>query len=132
MKILKTILVAVNFFAANVIYSQDTPAFIRDSLDIYVNRSLEIWKVPGVAVAVVKDGKVIWMKGYGTRELNKNEPVDENTLFMIGSNTKQFTGMSLALLESDEKCSLNDKVKKWMPEFTMKDAWVANELTLTD
>ena len=82
MKILKTILVAVNFFAANVIYSQDTPAFIRDSLDIYVNRSLEMWKVPGVAVAVVKDGKVIWMKGSGRRELNKNEPVDENTLFI--------------------------------------------------
>ncbi|HNF42055.1 MAG TPA: serine hydrolase domain-containing protein, partial [Ferruginibacter sp.] len=67
------------------------PSFIKDSLDIYVNRALQEWKIPGVAVCVVKNGKIALMKGYGVKEMNGSDPVDENTLFMIGSNTKAFT-----------------------------------------
>ena len=64
--------------------------FISDSLDIYVSRALTNWRIPGAAVCIVKDGKVVMMKGYGIKELGMNNKVDENTLFMIGSNTKAF------------------------------------------
>ncbi|MBI5220001.1 MAG: serine hydrolase [Bacteroidia bacterium] len=108
------------------------PSFIKDSLDRYIQRSIEKWEIPGIAVGIVKDGKIILVKGYGKRALNKAEKVDENTLFMIGSNTKAFTGTVMAWLDYEKKCSLNDKVVSWLPDFTMKDTWVAKELTLTD
>ena len=107
-----------------ILLAQDTPSFITDSLDVYVNRGLERWQIPGVAVLVVKDGKIIVAKGYGVKELGTNDKVDENTLFMIGSNTKAFTGTALALLENDGKLKLDDKVVQYLPDFKMKDPWV--------
>src|SRR4051812_23309323 len=75
------------------------PAFITDSLDNYVNRALADWQIPGIAVCVVKNGKVVVMKGYGVKDYDTKEKVDENTLFMIGSNTKAFTATALAMLD---------------------------------
>lgn len=115
-----------------VVYSQETPDFITDSLDIYVNRALENWKIPGAAVLIVKDGKIIVAKGYGVKELGTNDKVDENTLFLIGSNTKAFTGTALALLEHNGKIKLDDKVLKYLPGFKMKENWVTQEINLTD
>ena len=109
-----------------------TRSFITDSLDVYVENALTIWQVPGTAICIVKDGEVVLAKGYGFREAGKDDKVDENTLFMIGSNTKAFTGTALALLEHEGKLSLDDKVQKYLPDFTMKDPWVASQLNLTD
>ena len=123
------------FIFVEVAYAQPAaqlPAFLTDSLDLYVTRALADWQIPGVAVCVVKDGQPVVMKGYGLRELGKPEKVDEHTLFMIGSNTKAFTGTALALLAHEEKCSLDDKVKKWLPEFRMYDPWVEENAILTD
>jgi CubicO group peptidase (beta-lactamase class C family) len=108
------------------------PAFIKDSLDTYINRALKDWNIPGLAVAIVKDGKLVIAKGYGKQSMSRNERVDENTLFMIGSNTKAFTATIVSWLQYDNKCSLNDKVVKWLPDFNMKDPWVTRELNLTD
>ncbi|MDO8550649.1 MAG: serine hydrolase [Ignavibacteria bacterium] len=129
-KILSLIFVLFSFIN---IYSQtEIPSFITDSLDAYVEKALTTWQIPGVAVCVVKDGEVVVMKGYGVCEEGKNDKVDENTLFMIGSNTKAFTTTALAMLEHDGKCAFDDKVQKWLPDFTMKDPWVTKELNLTD
>ncbi len=98
-----------------------SPSFILDSLDKYIQRGMEQWQVPGLAIAIVKDGKVIFRKGYGVREINKTELVDENTLFIIASNTKLFTGTALAKLEYDKKLSLNDKITKYLPWFRLND-----------
>jgi CubicO group peptidase (beta-lactamase class C family) len=115
------------------LFSQSSvPGFVGDSLDTYINRALRDWNIPGVAVAIVKDGKLVVAKGFGKQSIARNDNVDENTLFMIGSNTKAFTGTLLSWLQYDKKCSMDDKVVKWIPEFTMKDPWVANELNLTD
>lgn len=114
------------------VFAQDIPSFITDSLDIYVNRALEQWQIPGAAVLVVKDGKIIVSKGYGVKELGTEDKVDENTLFMIGSNTKAFTGTALALLENEGKLNLEDKVIKYLPDFKMKDEWITNHLNLID
>jgi CubicO group peptidase (beta-lactamase class C family) len=113
--------------------SQDNvPSFLKDSLDQYVNRALVEWKIPGAAVCVVKDGKVVWMKGYGLKEVGSSEKVDENTLFMIGSNTKAFTATALAMLHSRKKLSLDDRVQKWLPDFKLFDPWVAKETNIRD
>jgi CubicO group peptidase (beta-lactamase class C family) len=112
--------------------AQDTPSFIKDSLDNYVQKALTDWKIPSVAVCIVKDGKVVWMKGYGVKEIGSTDKVDENTLFMIGSNTKAFTATALAMLDADKKLSLDDKVQKWLPDFKLFDPWVAKEATVRD
>jgi CubicO group peptidase (beta-lactamase class C family) len=115
------------------LFSQSsTPVFVQDSLDIYINRALHDWNIPGVAVAIVKDGKLVLARGYGKQSIARDDKVDENTLFMIGSNTKAFTATLLSWLQYDKKCSLNDKVVKWLPGFTMKDPWVTGELNLAD
>src|SRR5215212_6112496 len=112
--------------------AQDTPSFVKDSLDTYVQKALQEWKLPGVAVCIVKDGKVVFIKGYGSKEIGSNDKVDENTLFMIGSNTKAFTATALAMLDADKKISLDDKVQKWLPDFKLYDPWVAKEATIRD
>jgi len=114
-------------------FTQETvPSFVKDSLDNYVNKALTDWQIPGVSVCIVKNGKIIMMKGYGVREMNGNDKVDENTLFMIGSNTKAFTATALALLEAEKKMSLNDPVQKWLPDFKLYDPWVAKETIVRD
>ena len=112
--------------------TDELPSFLKDSIDAYVERGLKEWKIPGVSVAVVKNGKIVFMKGYGVRELGKPDKVDENTLFMIGSNTKAFTATALAILNAEKKLSLDDKVQKWLPDFKLYDPWVAKEAIIRD
>ena len=83
---MKNILLALLMVASLKAFSQgDTiPSFVKDSLDIYVNRALIDWQIPGIAVCIVKNGKMVTMKGYGVRDYDTKEKVDENTLFMIG------------------------------------------------
>ena len=71
-------------------------------------------------------------EGYGVKEVGTNDKVDENTLFMIGSNTKAFTATALALLDAEKKLSLDDKVQKWLPDFKLYDPWVAKETIISD
>lgn len=99
-----------------------TPKFITDSLDKYIERGMRDWQIPGLAISIVKDGKVIFRKGYGVRELGKTDKVDENTLFIIASNSKLFTGTALAKLDHEKKLSLNDKITQFIPWFTLYDA----------
>ncbi|HEX2868209.1 MAG TPA: serine hydrolase [Ignavibacteriales bacterium] len=128
----KLLLLWILVLFINVTAQEKLPAFISDSLDTYVERALKSWDIPGASVCIVKDGHVVFMKGYGVREYGKSDKVDENTLFLIGSNTKAFTGTALAMLEEEGKCSLNDKVQKFIPDFKMKDPWVAEHLNLAD
>src|SRR6187401_3440586 len=86
----------------------------------------------GMAIAIVKDDKVVFAKGYGVRELGKSEPVDQNTLFAIASNSKAFTTASLAILVDEKKLAWEDKVSKYLPDFQMYDPWVTSELTVRD
>jgi CubicO group peptidase (beta-lactamase class C family) len=98
----------------------DRSKFIRDSLDTYITRALTNWRIPGAAVCVVKDGRIVLLKGYGIKELGVMNKVDQNTLFMIGSNTKAFTATALAMLQAEKKISLDDKVTKYIPEFKLE------------
>lgn len=109
-----------------------TPDFIEKDLDAYVIKAIEKWNIPGLALAIVKDGKVVKIQGYGVLESGKKEKVDKNTLFMIASNTKAFVGTSLALLEYENKCNLDDSVIKWVPGFQMNNPIFTSEVTITD
>src|SRR5437868_5323865 len=112
--------VGILLFLSVTLFSQ-TPAFITDSLDAYIQRGINQWQIPGLAITIVKDGKVIVKKGYGVLEIGKPDRVDENSLFMIASNSKLFTATSLAKLDFEKKLSLNDKVTKYIPWFTLYD-----------
>ena len=121
------------FFATHVLaQGADRSNFIRDSLDIYVSRALTQWRIPGVAICVIKDGNIVLMKGYGTKELGLPDRVDENTLFMIGSNTKQFTATAIATLEANKKLALDDKVTKYIPEFTLENKVAGEQVVISD
>jgi CubicO group peptidase (beta-lactamase class C family) len=108
------------------------PSFITDSLEAYINRGMKDWNIPGLAIAIVKDGKTVFMKGYGVKDINTKEKVDENTLFFIASNSKLFTGMAVAKLELEKKLSLDDKVTKHIPWFRLYDSTSTALVTVRD
>ncbi|OOQ60457.1 serine hydrolase [Mucilaginibacter pedocola] len=116
-------------FVTTQAQNADRSKFIRDSLDSYINRALTNWRIPGAAVCIVKDGRIVLMKGYGVKELGMMNKVDQNTLFMIGSNTKAFTATALAMLQADKKLSLDEKVTKYIPEFKLENK-AATELAI--
>jgi CubicO group peptidase (beta-lactamase class C family) len=118
-------------FLNGSLYAQ-TPDFISKDLDNYILEGMKKWNIPGVSVAIVKDGRIVLTKGYGVLEYGKKEKVDENTLFMIASNTKAFVGTSLAWLDYQEKCSLDDYLVDWVPGFRMNDPWVGAHVKLSD
>lgn len=101
-------------------------------IDAYAEKVRADWNVPGFAIAIVKDDKVVFAKGYGVRELGKPDKVDENTLFAIASNSKAFTTASLAILIDEKKLNWDDKVSKYLPEFQMYNPYVTSELTIRD
>lgn len=104
------------------------------SLDIdrLVQRTMETYKVPGIAVGIVKDGKLVFAKGYGVRELGKPDKVDADTLFAIASNSKAFTTAALAILVDEGKLHWDDKVIDYLPQFRLYDPYVTREFTIRD
>ncbi len=101
-------------------------------VDALVERTLTTFDVPGIAVAIVKDGKVIHSKGYGVRSLNTKQKVDENTLFGIASNSKAFTTAAIGILIDDGKLQWDTKVIDIIPEFRMYNPYVTEEFTVRD
>jgi CubicO group peptidase (beta-lactamase class C family) len=101
-------------------------------LDAYVASSMKTFDVPGMAVAIVKDGKILVAKGYGVRKLGDPTAVDEFTTFGIGSNTKAFTTAALATLVDEGKLSWDDPVYQRLPGFVMYDPYVSHEMTIRD
>lgn len=101
-------------------------------IDQLAERTLKTFDVPGIAVAVVKDGKVVHSKGYGVRSINSPQKVDENTLFGIASNSKAFAAASLAILVDEGKLKWDSRVIDYIPEFRMYNAYVTEEFTIRD
>lgn len=103
-----------------------------DALDRYIEAARQSWEIPGLSVVVVKDGKVVLAKGYGTRELEKNDPVDTSTLFGAMSTTKAMTAVAMGLLVDEGKVSWRDKVVKHLPDFRIGDPYITQELEVRD
>lgn len=121
-------------FAVAALLFMETKAQVLNTaaIDSLVEKAIKKFDVPGMAVAVISDGKIIHIKGYGVRSLNTGLPVDQNTLFGIASNSKAFTAFALGMLVDQGKISWDDKVRKWIPEFRMYNSYVTEEFTIRD
>jgi CubicO group peptidase (beta-lactamase class C family) len=101
-------------------------------LDTWVQRAMTAFQVPGVSLAVVKDGRVVVAKGYGVRKLGSPDPVDARTLFGIASNTKVFTATALGILVDEGRIRWDAPVIDYLPWFQMSDPYVTREMTVRD
>lgn len=108
------------------------PSWITDSLETYIQTGMQDWNIPGLAIAIVKDGKVVKMKGYGVQDVLSKVPVTENTLFMVASNTKLFTGTALAWLQYEKKIMIDAPVITYLPDFRLYDPVLTKMVTVRD
>src|SRR6267143_4968208 len=102
------------------------------NLDAFITKALQEYQVPGAAVAVVQDGKVIWLKGYGVREVTKPGAVDENTIFQLASVTKTLTGAAAATVVDEGKLDWDKPIFNYLPEFVGYDPYMTRFLTERD
>ncbi|HSG49093.1 MAG TPA: serine hydrolase domain-containing protein, partial [Longimicrobiales bacterium] len=102
------------------------------ALDAYFAKAQQDWPIPGFSVAVVKDGRIVLEKGYGVRDLRMPEPVDENTLYAIASNSKAFTAAALAQQVDSGMLSWDDRVIDHLPWFRVYDDYVTQEMRIRD
>ncbi len=107
-------------------------AWAQPNLDDVVQRSMKEFDVPGIAVGVIQDGKILVAKGYGVRKLADSAPVSEKTLFGIASNTKAFTAAALAMLVDEKKINWDQRVVDILPSFQMSDPYVSREMQIRD
>ncbi|MEF2231819.1 MAG: serine hydrolase [Pseudodesulfovibrio sp.] len=101
-------------------------------LEPFARRGMEEWKVPGMAVAVVRGGKVAWAKGFGTRRAGADLPVTPDTIFQVGSTTKAFTVAVMATLVDEGVIDWDDRVAPLFPDFALADPWVTREFLVHD
>jgi len=107
-------------------------AYSSAQIDSIVEKAMSIGPNAGIAVAVVKDNKIVHLKGYGVTSTNSKEAVNENTLFAIASNSKAFTTAALAMLVDQGKLNWLDKVVDYIPEFKMYDSYVTENFNIQD
>ena len=101
-------------------------------LDELIQNTLKTFDVPGISVGIIKEGKIVYSKGFGVRSLVNNQKMTDETLVGIASNSKGFTATALAILADEGKLNFDDKVSKYIPEFQMNDAYVSQEVTIRD
>lgn len=118
----------LTLLASNHVLGQIT----SKEVDALVTNAMGKFNVAGVAVAIVKDGKIIHEKGYGIKSIDTKLPVDNHTNFEIASNSKAFTTAALSILVDEGKLSWTDKVKKYIPEFKMYNDYVTENFTIED
>jgi CubicO group peptidase (beta-lactamase class C family) len=97
-----------------------------------VHRIMQSLQVPGAAIGIVKNGKVIAARGFGVKNIGSKEPIDSNSIFKIASNTKAFTAAALAILVDEGKISWDGKVQRYLTDFKLHDPWVSEQFNLID
>ncbi|QDP02788.1 serine hydrolase [Thalassotalea sp. PS06] len=107
-------------------------AIPKADLNLLSERALAQFYVPGVAVGIVHRGEVVHLQGYGVRDFEQPDTVDQDTLFRLASTSKAFTSAALAILVDEGKIDWDDKVTEYIPEFQMQQDWVSDEFTVKD
>jgi len=125
-------MVACSKRASGVVLLLAAVCAAQDRIDQVVERARREFEIPGMAVAVVKDGKVVLAKGYGVRKIGNSAPVTAQSLFRIASNSKAFTTAALAILVDEGKLGWDDRVVDRLPAFQMYDPYVTREMTVRD
>ncbi len=133
-RVLKFLLIFNLFLFNFTLHAEEAtvPEFINLKLDAYIKEAIVSSHVPGLAISIVKNGEVILAQGYGTKQFDQKEDVDEHTLFILGSITKAFTATAIANLAHQKGFSLNDPIQKWLPPFELSDPWLNSHVTLQD
>jgi len=126
------LLVVLALLGPTSVLAQSTSDALPPGLDDYLARVMKAFEVPGVSLAIVKDGKPVVTKGYGVRRLGDETPVDARTLFGIASNTKAFTATAIGLLVEEGKVEWDAPVVRYLPWFQLSDPYVTRELTVRD
>ncbi len=103
-----------------------------EAIDAAVRATIERYKLPGIAVGVIEDGKVVYARGHGETVAGSGDPVTTRTLFKIASNSKAMTGAVLARLVQQGRLRWDDPVVKHLPDFAMHDPWVTQHMTVSD
>lgn len=101
-------------------------------LESCFTKALADWRVPGMAVAIIKGGEVIVQNGYGVRRLGSGIPVDSHTMFALHSNTKAFTTTALAILVDEGKVAWDDPVRAYVPYFKLYDCRVSEDVRIRE
>lgn len=122
------LLICFIVFTGNSLFAQISSA----QLDALVQKAMNKFNVAGVAVAIVKDGKIVHEKGYGVRSITTKLPVNEYTDFQIASNSKAFTTAALSILVDEGKLNWKDKVRTYLPEFKMYNDYVTENFLVED
>jgi CubicO group peptidase (beta-lactamase class C family) len=112
--------------------AEAAPTNIFSDIDTYIEKARKDWKVPGLGLAVVKNGKVIYAKGYGFKDVAGQKAVTPNTQFAIGSSTKAFTAFTVLKLAEEGKIDLNKPVQTYLPDFKLHDAYAGEKMTPID
>ena len=129
-----------NSHMKNLLYTTITLASItalgqnisNQTIDQVTENAIKTFNVPGISVAVIKDGAIVHSKGYGVKSIKTGEKVNSSTNFGIASNSKAFTAAALAILVDEGKIKWDDKVIKYLPNFKMYNEYVTNEFTIRD
>ena len=131
-----TVLLAASAFPGTPAHAQSANRAVDGGFDAgfdgYVAQAMRDWKVPGMAIAVIRNDSILLIKGYGTRTMGKTEPVDAHTMFAIGSSSKAFTSTLVAMMVDAGKMRWDDQATRYLPNLEMYDPYVSKELTLRD
>lgn len=117
------------YLLPNLVFAQHHDT---DSLDAFIAKQVQDYKMPGLAIGIIKDNKVVFKNGYGVTSTLDKLPVTTQTIFPLSSCTKAFTAAAMAVLVDEEKINWNDKVIKYLPDFKLSDPWITKELTISD
>jgi CubicO group peptidase (beta-lactamase class C family) len=136
---MRTLLLAACLFCAStgLVHAQSaTPDVAVDAkaaeLDAYIDKAMQDWKLPGLSIAVVRDGHAVYVKGFGARAVGEAARVDAHTRFGMMSTTKALTALAVAMLVDEGKLAWEDPVQKTLPWFQLSDAQFSRQLTVRD
>lgn len=101
-------------------------------LSEFINKAMQEWNIPGLAIAIVKDREIIFCEGFGKRDLEQNLAVTPKTLFAIGSCTKAFTTMAMGILVERGKLEWDKPVRNYLPTFKLYDSYATEHITPRD
>lgn len=103
-----------------------------DEIDQIAKRAIDRWGVPGLALVIVENDRVVHLKGYGVSSIDDRTPVTSDTIFPLASCTKPLTATLLASLVDDRVLGWNDPVRKHLPDFLLKDRFATERATIRD
>jgi CubicO group peptidase (beta-lactamase class C family) len=128
---MKKILYLLSLLLYSFTSSQESKVNLK-GIDDEINKIMADYQAVGISVAIIKNDKIVYSKGYGYRDLEAKQPVTTNTVFSIGSNTKSFTSALIGMLETEKKLSVQDKPSNYIPYLTFSTDRMNNLITIED